>query len=52
MPSASQLARYLPNAQIELLGRIDHQVKIRGFGIELLEIEAMLSQHPSVMIVI
>jgi amino acid adenylation domain-containing protein len=42
------LARYLSDGNIELLGRIDHQVKMRGFRIELEEIEAVLSQHPSV----
>ena len=42
------LARYLPDGNIEFLGRKDHQVKIRGFRIELGEIESVLSQHPSV----
>ena len=42
------LARYLPDGNIEFLGRTDHQVKIRGFRIELAEIEAVLSQHPAV----
>ena len=42
------LARYLPDGNIEYLGRTDHQVKIRGFRIELEEIEAALAQHPSV----
>jgi len=42
------LARYLPDGNIEFLGRIDHQVKLRGFRIELEEIEAALSQHPSI----
>ncbi len=42
------LARYLPDGNIEFLGREDHQVKIRGFRIELGEIEAVISQHPSV----
>ncbi len=40
------LARYLPDGNIEFLGRGDHQVKIRGFRIELGEIEAALCQHP------
>jgi amino acid adenylation domain-containing protein len=40
------LARYLPDGNIEYLERIDNQVKIRGFRIELGEIEAVLSQHP------
>ncbi|WP_017717380.1 non-ribosomal peptide synthetase [Kamptonema formosum] len=42
------LVRYLPDGNIEFLGRIDSQVKIRGFRIETGEIEALLSQHPSV----
>jgi amino acid adenylation domain-containing protein len=42
------LARYLPDGTIECLGRIDHGVKIRGFRVELGEIEAVLGQHPAV----
>jgi len=37
------LARYLPDGDIEYLGRNDFQVKIRGFRIELGEIEAKLA---------
>jgi len=43
------LARYLPDGNIEYLNRIDDQVKVRGFRIELGEIEATLSQHPSLL---
>jgi acyl carrier protein len=42
------LARYLSDGNIELLGRIDHQVKVRGFRIELGEIEAILKEHTAV----
>jgi natural product biosynthesis luciferase-like monooxygenase protein len=42
------LARYLPNGEIELLGRMDHQVKIRGHRVELGEIETLLNEHPDV----
>jgi amino acid adenylation domain-containing protein len=42
------LARYLPNGEIEFLGRRDFQVKIRGFRVEPGEIETVLSRHSSV----
>ncbi|MBH8563641.1 amino acid adenylation domain-containing protein [Nostoc sp. CENA67] len=42
------LARYLHDGTIEYFGRIDNQVKVRGFRIELLEIEAAIAQYPSV----
>jgi len=41
------LVRYLPDGNIEFLGRIDHQVKVRGNRIELGEIESILGQHPN-----
>jgi amino acid adenylation domain-containing protein len=42
------LARYLSNGNIEFLGRVDNQVKIRGHRIEPAEVEAVLNQHPAV----
>jgi acyl-CoA synthetase (AMP-forming)/AMP-acid ligase II/acyl carrier protein len=45
---SGDLARYLPDGNIEFVGRIDHQVKIRGCRVELGEIETVLGQHPAV----
>jgi acyl carrier protein len=42
------LARHRSDGTLEFLGRMDHQVKIRGHRIELTEIEAVLGQHASV----
>jgi amino acid adenylation domain-containing protein len=42
------LGRYLVDGNVEFLGRIDQQVKVRGFRVELGEIEAVLMDHSSV----
>ncbi|UCH96965.1 MAG: amino acid adenylation domain-containing protein, partial [Candidatus Aminicenantes bacterium] len=42
------LVKWLSNGQVEFLGRMDHQVKVRGFRIELEEIENQLVLHPTV----
>jgi amino acid adenylation domain-containing protein/non-ribosomal peptide synthase protein (TIGR01720 family) len=42
------IARWLPDGNLEYIGRIDQMVKLRGFRIELSEIEDVLSQHPSI----
>jgi pyochelin synthetase len=42
------LGRYLPDGNLEILGRLDQQIKINGYRIELAEIEIALLQHPKV----
>lgn len=42
------IGRHLPSGDIEFMGRLDSQVKVRGHRIELGEIEAMLQKHPHV----
>jgi len=40
------LARYLPDGNVEFIGRLGNQIKVRGFRVELGEVEANLLLHP------
>jgi amino acid adenylation domain-containing protein/non-ribosomal peptide synthase protein (TIGR01720 family) len=42
------LARWLPTGELEFLGRIDHQVKVRGVRVEPGEVEGALTKHTAV----
>jgi acyl-CoA synthetase (AMP-forming)/AMP-acid ligase II len=43
-----ELARYLPDGNVEWAGRNDRRVNIRGFRVELAEVESVLNQHLAV----
>ena len=48
MLKTGDLARYSSQGTLEIVGRLDYQVKLRGLRIELEEIRAVLEEHPAI----
>lgn len=49
---SGDLARYLPSGEILFHGRLDSQIKLKGFRIEIGEIESILRKHPAVSLAV
>jgi len=49
MYKSGDVARWRPDGTIEIIGRSDGQVKVRGHRVELGEIEARLATHPGIL---
>ncbi len=45
---SGDVVRYLPDGNIQIIGRQDGQVKVRGFRIELTEVEEIIRRYPTV----
>ncbi len=48
MYHSGDVARYLPDGNIQIIGRKDSQVKIRGFRIELSEVEEVIRRYEGI----
>ena len=48
MYASGDLVRWRAEGVLEYVGRVDGQIKVRGFRVEVEEIESVLSRHPAV----
>lgn len=48
MYHSGDVARFLPDGNIQIIGRKDSQVKIRGFRIELSEVEEVIRRYEGI----
>ena len=48
MYRTGDLGRWLPDGEIAFLGRLDEQVKVRGYRVEPSEVSTVLGQHPAI----
>ena len=48
MYRTGDLGRWRDDRNLEVIGRVDHQIKIRGFRVEPAEIESALTSHPGI----